>query len=132
MKGRMLVVAALLTASAICFAAADGSWLKKVPATDHAKTNPLAGQSEAVAAGANLYGENCSKCHGKDAQGKGSRPALRSDRIRLSSDGDLAWMLRNGQPFKGMPGWANLPEQERWQLVSYLRSLNLSSSGATQ
>jgi mono/diheme cytochrome c family protein len=115
------------------FAAADGSWLKKVPAADHARVNPVAGDAATIAAGANLFANNCAKCHGAAGAGKGSRPPLKSARIAGATDGDLAWMLKNGNPFKGMPGWGALPEQERWQLVAYVRSLNAApATGAQQ
>jgi len=130
MKGRMVVGAALLGASAICFAAADGSWLKKVPQADRARVNPYAGQPEAAAAGENLFHNNCAKCHGADAQGKGSRPSLKSERLAAASDGEIAWIIKNGQAFKGMPSWGGLPEQMRWQLVTYIRSLNPPANAA--
>ncbi|MGA8108864.1 MAG: c-type cytochrome [Acidobacteriaceae bacterium] len=125
MRGRGVGLSmALLGLSAVCFAKADGAWLKKVPQAEHERVNPLAGQPDAIAAGRNLFLDHCAKCHGKDAEGKHSRPALRSDRIRGATDGDLAWLLKNGEVFNGMPRWAGLPEQERWQIVAYLRSLN--------
>jgi len=124
MKGRMVVGAALLAASAVCFAAADGSWLKKVPQADRERVNPYAGKPDAVAAGENLFRNNCAKCHGAEAQGKGSRPSLKSERLSGATDGDIAWMIKNGQTYKGMPSWGGLPEQMRWQLVAYIRSLN--------
>ena len=124
MKTRKFLALAMCSVTAVCFAAADGSWLKKVPANDHAKVNPLAGNPDAVASGANLFANNCVKCHGTNGVGKGSRPALRSSRIAGTTDGDLAWLLKNGNPYKGMPGWGALPEQERWQIVAYVRSLN--------
>ncbi|HTV15527.1 MAG TPA: c-type cytochrome [Acidobacteriaceae bacterium] len=129
MKARRLAWFALLGASTLAFAAADGSWLRKVPAAEHARVNPVAGQPDAIAAGHNLYHDNCARCHGADAQGKSGRPALRSPRLSAASDGDLAWILRNGVVFKGMPRWAGLPEQERWQIVAFLRSLNPPASG---
>ncbi len=132
MKGRMFLITPLLLASMLCFAAANGSWLKNVPQADHARTNPYAGSAEAAAAGANLFQNNCAKCHGADAGGKGSRPSLKSQRIMGATDGDLAWLLKNGEPFKGMPGWGGLPEQKRWQLVAYLRSLNAPVAGGQQ
>jgi mono/diheme cytochrome c family protein len=132
MKGRMFLITPLLLASILCFAAANGSWLKNVPQADHARTNPYAGNAEAAAAGANLFQNNCAKCNGVDAGGKGSRPSLKSERIMGATDGDLAWLLKNGEPFKGMPGWGGLPEQKRWQLVTYLRSLNAPVAGGQQ
>ena len=130
MKGRMMIGAVLLGASAICFAAADGSWLKKVPQVDRVRVNPYARQADAVAAGKYLYRNNCAKCHGANAEGKHSRPALVSARMAGASDGEIAWIIKNGQSFKGMPSWGGLPEQMRWQLVAYLRSLNPPANGA--
>jgi len=132
MKGRILFVAPLLAASMMCFAVADGSWLKKVPQLDKERTNPYAGNTEAAAAGANLFQNNCAKCHGSDAAGKSSRPSLKSDRVKNATDGELAWLLKNGEPYKGMPSWGGLPEQKRWQLVTYLRSLNTPATGGHQ
>jgi mono/diheme cytochrome c family protein len=131
MKARILLLP-LFAGSVICLAVANGSWLKKVPPTDRQRTNPYAGQTEAVAAGGNLFQNNCAKCHGIDASGKGSRPSLKSERIKNATDGELAWLLKNGEPYKGMPGWGGLPEQQRWQLVTYLRSLNASATGGQQ
>lgn len=110
------------------FAKANGSWIKKVPAADKQRTNPYAGQRDAVAAGRNLFVANCSHCHGENAEGKGSRPSLRSEHIRSATDGDLAWLLKNGEIYKGMPSWASLPEQQRWQIIAYIRSLNTPAS----
>ena len=51
------------------------------------------------------------------------KPGLRSDRIKSATDGDLEWFLRQGDLGHGMPSWSRLPEAQRWQLVSYLRSI---------
>lgn len=123
MRGRVLVCAVLLAGSVACFAKDFSGWMKKVPAKDHARVNPYAGQAAAIAAGAVLFQENCAKCHGDHAEGRPGRPSLRGEDVQRATDGDLAWILKNGQMFKGMPSWAGLPEQERWQLVTYLRSL---------
>ena len=126
MTKRLWVLAYVpLTISAIVLlmAAANGAWLKKVPTSDRAMVNPLAAQPEAIAAGSNLYQNNCAQCHGADGSGRGSRPAIRSARIAGATDGDLFWLLKNGQPFRGMPSWAKLPEGQRWQIVAYLRSI---------
>jgi mono/diheme cytochrome c family protein len=112
-----------VAAIVLLMAAANGAWLKKVPASDHAMVNPVATHPDAVAAGSNLYKNNCAQCHGADGNGRGSRPAVRSARIAGTTDGDLYWMLKNGQPFRGMPSWAKLPEGQRWQIVAYLRSI---------
>ncbi len=126
-------VALIVFSSILLMGAADGSWLRRVPAADQARTNPLPDQKAAAEAGSHLYANECAKCHGNHAQGKGSRPALVSDRIAHATDGDLAWILKNGNSWKGMPSWSSMPDAQRWQLVAYLRSLNSSTtpSGTT-
>ncbi|WP_263351423.1 c-type cytochrome [Acidicapsa acidisoli] len=111
----------------------DGKWLHRVPDEDRARSNPLAHQPQAAEAGKALFAENCAKCHGADANGRTHpppRPSLRSARIRHATDGELSWMLRNGDPYQGMPSWASLPEQQRWQIIAYLRTLPPRSSAA--
>ena len=117
----------VLMASLVGFAKSDGSWMKKVSAADRARANPYAGNAEAIAAGRNLFLNNCAKCHGENAQGKGSRPSLRSERVQGATDGEIAWIVKNGNLYKGMPSWGGLPEQERWQIIAYLRSLNVEA-----
>lgn len=116
-----LLVLALFPA--LLLAASDGAWLRRVPDEDRVRTNPLAGQSKAAAAGKVIFDDNCAKCHGSDAMGLRNRPSLRSERIRHAKDGELAWMLKNGNPYKGMPPWSSLPEQQRWQVIAYIRAL---------
>jgi mono/diheme cytochrome c family protein len=126
MTKRMWALVCIPLTAAVIFllmAAANGAWLKKVPAADHAMVNPVATHPDAVAAGSNLYKNSCAQCHGADGNGRGGRPPLRSARIAGATDGDLFWILKNGEPFRGMPSWARLPEGQRWQIVAYLRSL---------
>jgi mono/diheme cytochrome c family protein len=95
-----------------------------VPARDHRRQNPFAGQPDAMAAGALLYRDHCAQCHQADARGDGrKRPSLRSAQVRAATDGDLEWFLRQGDLRHGMPSWSSLPEAQRWQIVTYLRSL---------
>ncbi|MFZ0800660.1 MAG: c-type cytochrome [Terriglobales bacterium] len=115
---------ALLSAATL-FAAADGAWLAKVPASDHQKTNPYRAQPDAIAAGRNIFEEHCSKCHGENAEGRKKRPSLRSQRVQQqATEGDLHWLLVNGSMKKGMPSWAKLPDPQLWQLIAYLKSLH--------
>ena len=122
MKLRLGTILLLLAGAALLFAAEDG-WLRKVPDTERKRANPLAGNAEAAAAGKVLFDDNCAKCHGENAEGKHNRPSLRSARVVHATDGELAWMLKNGNAWKGMPSWSSLPEPERWQIITFLRSL---------
>jgi mono/diheme cytochrome c family protein len=128
-KPRHPVSAILILALAgIVFAAAgDGEWLQKVPAKDRARPNPYASDTDAPAAGAKIFAEHCASCHGEDAQGKTQgkkvRPNLHADRIKQATPGELFWLLTNGSLKNGMPPWSRLPEPQRWQLITYLKSL---------
>jgi mono/diheme cytochrome c family protein len=122
-RATLSLISILLSLSTAALMAADGSWLRKVPPADRPRVNPYAGQPEAIAAGKLLFEENCAKCHGRDAEGRHGRPSLRSERVEHATDGELAWLLRNGSLRKGMPSWSSLPEPERWQLIAFLRSL---------
>jgi mono/diheme cytochrome c family protein len=123
-----LLLGFVFALSLLGYAKSDGSWLKRVSESDRQRTNPFTGNPEAAAAGRNLFLNNCAKCHGENATGKGSRPSLRSERLQRATDGEIAWILKNGNPYKGMPSWGGLPEQERWQIVAYIRSLNATSA----
>ena len=107
----------------MAFAAAHSHW-DHVPAKDHERANPMAAQPDAIAAGALIYSNHCAPCHRADARGDGrKRPSLRSGRLNGATDGDIEWFLRQGDLAHGMPSWASLPAEQRWQLVTYLKSL---------
>ncbi len=113
----------LLSAAGIFAAVGDGQWRAKVPQSAKLRQNPMEGDPDALAAGTKLFQQNCATCHGKQADGRGKRPNLHSDRIREATPGELEWLLKNGSLKNGMPSWSRLPEQQRWQLVSFLKSL---------
>ena len=124
MKRAFAVALSLVLGAAVALAAAVHAHWDRVPAKDHARTNPLADQHEAVAAGAMVFRDHCAECHKADAQGDGrKRPSLHSENLRNATDGDIEWFLRQGDLGGGMPSWSSLPEAQRWQLVAYLRSI---------
>jgi mono/diheme cytochrome c family protein len=95
----------------------------KAPEKARAKPNPFEKDPDAVAAGANLFDQQCAECHGDDAQGKKKGPSLLVDQVQNAEPGALFWLLTNGVVRRGMPVSSKLPEPQRWQLVSYIRSL---------
>lgn len=105
----------------------DGAWLRKVPGKDRARINPFAAVPDAPVAGANIFAEHCAQCHGEEAEGKADakhpRPNLHSDRVRQAQPGELFWLLTNGSQRNGMPSWSRLPEAQRWQVITFLKSL---------
>lgn len=124
--------AAVVAGACLLMGAADGSWLRRVPAGDRAKVSPLTDQAAAAEAGSHLYANECARCHGVNGEGKGSRPAVVSARVAGASDGELNWLMKNGNPWKGMPAWSSLPDAERWQLVAYVKSINAGTSEKQQ
>jgi mono/diheme cytochrome c family protein len=120
----IILNSALALTTALAFATTSAPHWQHIPAKDHARPNPLAGQPDAIAAGALLYSEHCQQCHQVNAQGDGDkRPSLRSKEIRMARDGDLEWFLRQGDLRHGMPTWSSLPQTQRWQLTAYLKSI---------
>lgn len=75
-----------------------------------------------------LYETHCASCHGTAGQGSGNIPSLTTATIRSASSGELFWFISKGNPNDGMPSWAQLPNKQRWQIVSYLK--NFESFGA--
>jgi mono/diheme cytochrome c family protein len=97
--------------------------LTKAPRKAAVRPNPLAADPEAVAAGAKLFDLHCAECHGEMAEGGKKAPTLLAPEIEQATPGTLFWLLTNGVVRRGMPVWSKLPEPQRWQLVSYIKSL---------
>ena len=97
--------------------------LTKAPEKARNKKSPLDQDPSAVAAGRNLFEEHCGECHGSDASGGKKAPSLRATEVQNSTPGTLFWILTNGVVRRGMPVWSKLPDQQRWQLVAYIKSL---------
>ncbi len=97
--------------------------LTEAPTREAARGNPYAGQRTAVQAGAKLYHRECEACHGAQAAGTRRAPALFSPAVRNAPPGALFWVLRNGLLRHGMPSFAHLPEAQRWQIITYLKTL---------
>jgi len=93
------------------------------------KKNPLAADKKNVEQGEKVAKINCVSCHG--AKGKGDGPAAAalnpkpadwtSSRVQSQSDGELFWKISNGRG--PMPPWKHLPENDRWAVILYIRSL---------
>lgn len=84
----------------------------------------------AIAAGAALYREHCTACHGPRGAGDGPAgramdppPAdLRAHHTALHTAGDLFWWITHG--LRQMPAFGDrLGVEARWDLVNYLRAL---------
>lgn len=116
----------------------NATHIHATPPESYAKlTNPLAGNSEALASGKTIFETQCASCHGLQGHGDGlaaaslnPKPANLADQKMLNSlsDGYLFWRVSEGgmmAPFNStMPAWkATMSEEQRWQVISYLRTL---------
>lgn len=97
--------------------------LTEAPEKARARHNPFEGDPEAVAAGGKLFEQHCAECHGKKGRGSMRGANLLREEVQQATPGTLFWVLTNGVVRHGMPVWSKLPEQQRWQLVTFLRSL---------
>ncbi len=101
---------------------AQNSRFHDAPASADQSKNPYSSQRSAAEAGAKLYAANCAGCHGQSGMGTGNIPALVGGPAQSTNDGELFWFITNGNQNNGMPSWKQLSDQERWQLVTLIKS----------
>lgn len=109
----------------------------KAPASAREVKNPVPATAKNIAAGKQLYAENCLMCHGAKGEGDGVaaqalnvKPANFTDKKMMSSetDGVLFWKMSNGNG--PMPAWkGTLSDTQRWQLVDYIRTFAKGAAG---
>ena len=95
--------------------------------------------ADALATGKQIYGEHCRSCHGEKGDGHGEKAAELSvapgdftDARVMSrrTDGELFWQVTRGR--LPMPAFEDkLTDQERWQLVDYIRTFAAKSASAS-
>lgn len=102
--------------------------IQRAPAGVAGIANPLEGNEQALRAGAKLYARECAACHGPTGAGGGKALPLNQPNVSDTPPGTLFWVLRNGSLYRGMPSFAHLPEPQRWQIVTYIRTLRSGSA----
>ncbi|MGD0259276.1 MAG: cytochrome c [Verrucomicrobiota bacterium] len=106
--------------------------------TNFVEVNPLPVTDELLQRGQQVFNINCAACHSKLGDGNGTPKRinamavvanLHDKRIVELADGELFNTISYGKGL--MPGYAaNLPLQDRWAAIAYLRALQLSRLGA--
>jgi glucose/arabinose dehydrogenase len=121
------VIAVLFSAFIALFFAATAQAVDKnfhdAPDSAKAMKDPYEGQQEAIDAGKTLYARNCLACHGKAGKGTGNVPSLVDGKLKGVPSGEVFWFVTQGDKDNGMPSWAFLPEEKRWQIVTYVEAL---------
>jgi mono/diheme cytochrome c family protein len=98
------------------------------PAAEKAKNNPVARQT-GMQEGKKVFELNCQVCHGPAGKGDGPAGAvlnpkprdLSAKELQAETDGELFWKIGTGRG--PMPPWQMLPENDRWSVVHYIRTL---------
>ncbi len=111
-------------------AAAQNFSFRNAPASAAEMKNPYKSASAAAVAGKKLYALNCAQCHGGNLQGIGPAPSLNRAPVKNAKPGELFWFITKGKLESGMPSWANLPQQQRWQIVTFLESQGNTKAAA--
>src|SRR5579859_4540021 len=122
-KANSIGVAVLLFILPVAISFAADTPFHDAPASAKAMKNPLAGQAAAVDAGKLIYTRNCLACHGKTLQGTGNVPSLVDGKLKGVTAGELFWFITKGDKDNGMPSWAALPDEQRWQVVSFVEAM---------
>jgi cytochrome c oxidase cbb3-type subunit III len=105
-----------------------------IPARAQEK-NPLANDANAAKLGEFEFRANCAFCHGLGGRGGGRGPDLtRARKKHGNSDADLFRTINEGVPGTAMPPngatqqGVGMTEEEIWQVISYIRSVQVKSS----
>jgi glucose/arabinose dehydrogenase len=116
---RLCLAVFLCVVPVLVLQAADNPF-RDAPASAKAMKNPLAGQQAAIDAGKTVYARNCLSCHGRALKGTGNVPSLVDGKLKGVTEGEIFWFVTKGDKASGMPSWAFMPEEKRWQVVSYV------------
>jgi mono/diheme cytochrome c family protein len=122
-----IVILSLAAAFAGCHK--RGNLVQRATARARPVANPMQNDPRAWQAGAKLFSGECAPCHGKNREGTQNAPPLDQPEVWYASPGALNWILRNGSIYTGMPTFASLPPQQRWQIITFLRQ---DGSGASR
>ncbi len=128
MNIKFILCAIVLLVSVSTINAQNGDW--SAPSDADKIVNPFKGNTDASKQGKKLYQQMCAMCHGDLGKGDGiAGTALdpppgnfTAKKVQGQTDGAIFWKMTNGNP--PMIAYADfLKEEQRWQLVNYIREL---------
>ena len=94
--------------------------------------NPIPVSDENLIAGAKLYRQMCSRCHGLSRESGNTygqsfyppAPRLLLSRT-LYTDSEMFWIVKHGIRNTAMPAWGNLlSDEEIWRIVTLVRKFD--------
>ncbi len=109
-----------------------------VGSTNFIENNPLPITAQLIRRGQQRFTIYCSPCHGQEGDGSGITRKigamavvanLHDKRIVEMTDGEIFHVITNGRNLMGAYG-PNVPVEDRWAIVAYVRALQLSWLGS--
>lgn len=98
------------------------SFVKNRLSDKHVAYRPYALRNATVDSGKKLFQNHCATCHGAEAAGGIALALNRKDLLRNAENEYLFNTILRGRENATMPSWINLPENEIYDIVKYLRS----------
>src|SRR6202166_2690188 len=121
------IAVTILLPVALLFAEEVNTKFHNAPASVKTAKNPYDGE-ESRLAGQKLYARNCLSCHGKQGKGTGNVPSLVDGKLDSATPGEVFWFITKGSKDNGMPSWSFLQVKQRWQLVTFVKSMKASDN----
>ena len=122
-------ISTIIIGSLFCLQLFAQDW--DIPADKKAKNSYIPFTGVTAKAGEDLFTKNCKSCHGNHGKVNSLKtlkpipPDLSGPVTQKRTDGDLFYILTTGRQI--MPSFKNiLSEDQRWELISYIRSYNKS------
>jgi mono/diheme cytochrome c family protein len=101
-----------------------------IPPEDRKRENPVPKVQEAIESGQALFTSQCAMCHGAGGKGRGDLavslkmkvPDLTDPKLQKKrTDGDFFYIVSQGHG--QMPGEKRLPENSRWEMIHFIRTM---------
>jgi mono/diheme cytochrome c family protein len=108
-----------------------------IPEAEKKRTNPVPNVPEAIESGKNLYISQCAMCHGRTGDGRGDLAVSMKWKIGTfntaawqdkRTDGELFYIMSQGHG--DMPAEKRLVDQNKWEIVRYVRTLGPAAQAA--
>lgn len=136
MKNRynfLIVLVLIICGCNFSVIAQNPDWI--APANSNSLKNPFVGNAKATAEGKTIYNQMCVLCHGLQGKGNGEaglslekKPAnFLALKVINQTDGNIFWKITNGKA--PMATYEELlTDDQRWQLVNYIRELEINKT----
>lgn len=116
--------------------AASAFVVPAVPEFARLTRSPIPPAPNQIAAGQQIYAQNCDTCHGTAGKGDGPsaanltpKPADLTVHVPMHTDGELYWWITHGIETTAMPAWdTRLTDLQRWQVVQFIRTFGAKAT----